>query len=60
MVVDVIDAVTKRILHSKLINSFQSGIYLRYNVRDIYSSGLLVSFMMDTEIPIIRYVVQYL
>ena len=33
MVVDVIDAVTKRILHSKLINSFQSGIYLRYNVK---------------------------
>lgn len=33
MVVDVIDAVTKRILDSKLINSFQSGIYLRYNVK---------------------------
>lgn len=33
MVVDVIDAVKKRILHSKLINSFQSGIYLRYNVK---------------------------
>ena len=33
MEVDVIDAVTKRILHSKLINSFQSGIYLRYNVK---------------------------
>ena len=32
MVIDVIDAVTKRVLHSKLVNSFQSGLYLKYNV----------------------------
>ena len=32
MVVDVIDATTKRVLHSNLINSFPSGMYLKYNV----------------------------
>ncbi len=46
MVVDVIDATTKRVLHSNLINSFQSGIYLKYNV-DGHVQFRLTRFFYD-------------
>ena len=32
VVIDVIDANTKQVLHSELLNSFQSGIYLKYKI----------------------------